>query len=112
MTVTAQERLVTRLLRKVRHHRGEIIEFVEDGIDGADAVVVTYGITSRTAIPAIERARAEGWKVGHLRLVVVWPFPEDRIRELAARTRAFVVPNSTVARLCWKSNAARRGKRR
>ena len=37
-------------------------------------------------------ARTSGVKVGFLRLVVVWPFPEERIRELARQVRAFVVP--------------------
>ncbi len=27
-----------------------------------------------------------------LRLITVWPFPEDRIRELARQVKAFVVP--------------------
>ena len=27
-----------------------------------------------------------------LRLITVWPFPEDRIRQLARRVQAFVVP--------------------
>ena len=30
--------------------------------------------------------------MGHLRLVVVWPFPEEYIRRLAKRIEAFVVP--------------------
>ncbi|HDN79691.1 MAG TPA: 2-oxoacid:acceptor oxidoreductase subunit alpha, partial [Chloroflexi bacterium] len=34
----------------------------------------------------------EGIKVGYLRLITVWPFPEERIRELAGRVKAFVVP--------------------
>jgi 2-oxoglutarate ferredoxin oxidoreductase subunit alpha len=92
MTVTAQERLVHRLVDKVRLNAEKIIEYQEDLVEGADIVVVTYGITSRVAIPAIEQARKEGLKVGHLRLVVIWPFPEKRIRDLAGTVDGFVVP--------------------
>ena len=92
MTVTAQERLVRRLNDKIRLYTDAIAAYDEDQVDGADVVVVTYGITSRTALPAIEQARKEGMKVGHLRLIVVWPFPEKRIRALAQRVRAIVVP--------------------
>ncbi len=92
MTVDAQERLVHRLINKIRLNADRIVEYREDQVDGADVVVVTYGITSRVAIPAIEQARKEGLKVGHLRLVVVWPFPEKRIRELATKVKGFVVP--------------------
>jgi 2-oxoglutarate ferredoxin oxidoreductase subunit alpha len=55
-------------------------------------VVVSYGITARVALRPIELARRDGIKVGHLRLVTVWPFPEQVIRELAGRVKAFVVP--------------------
>jgi 2-oxoglutarate ferredoxin oxidoreductase subunit alpha len=93
MTVGAQERLVHRLVNKIRMNAQKIIEYKEDQVEGADVVVVTYGISSRTAIPAIEEARKEGIKVGHMRLIVVWPFPEERIQELAAsQVKAFVVP--------------------
>ncbi len=54
--------------------------------------MVTYGITARVARAAIDIARGRGVPVGSLRLVVVWPFPEQRIRELAGAVRAFVVP--------------------
>lgn len=92
MTVSAQERLVHRLVNKIKLNADKIIDYREDQVEGADGVVVTYGITSRTAIPAIEQARKEGIKVGHLRLIVIWPFPEKRIRELASKVKSFVVP--------------------
>jgi len=92
MTVAAQERLVRRLNDKIRVNTDVIAAYVEDQVEGADVVVVTYGITSRTAIPAIEQARREGVKVGHFRLIVVWPFPETQIRRLARNVRAIVVP--------------------
>jgi 2-oxoglutarate/2-oxoacid ferredoxin oxidoreductase subunit alpha len=99
MTVNAQDRLVRRLNDKIRVHNDAIAEYIEGQIEGADVVVVTYGITSRTAIPAIEQARKEGIKVGHLRLVVVWPFPERHIRRLAERIKAFVVPELNLGQI-------------
>ncbi len=87
-----QDQLVRRLVDKINKNVDRISLRHEDGIDDADVVVVTYGISSRTAMPGIRQARKEGVKVGHLRLVVVWPFPEAYIRELAGRIKAFVVP--------------------
>ena len=92
MTAVAQEKLVRRLVDKIRLNADKIVEYKEDKVEGAEVVVVTYGITSRVAIPAIEQARKEGIKVGHLRLIVAWPFPEKRIREIAGKVKAFVVP--------------------
>ncbi len=87
-----QERLVHRLVHKIRDNRADILRVQSEGLDDAEVIVVAYGITARIALWPIEMARAEGIKVGWLKLVTVWPFPEDLIRELAARTRAFVVP--------------------
>jgi 2-oxoglutarate/2-oxoacid ferredoxin oxidoreductase subunit alpha len=57
----------------------------EDGLEGADVVVVSYGITSRVAHAGRPPGAREGVEVGFLRLKCVWPFPEKLIRELAGR---------------------------
>ncbi|HSQ74263.1 MAG TPA: 2-oxoacid:acceptor oxidoreductase subunit alpha, partial [Bacteroidota bacterium] len=72
--------------------------------------VVTYVITSRTALPAIARSLQEGVKVGHLRLIVAWPFPEQRIRELASRIRAFVVPELNLGQMVLEVERCAAGK--
>ncbi len=91
MNAECQEKCVRRLVDKIRSKADEIVILEEEEVDGADVVVVSYGISSRVSIPAIERARKDGLKVGSLKLVTVWPFPENRIRELAKKVRAFVV---------------------
>ncbi len=92
MSAEAQEVSVRRLVEKIRANAGDIVRFEELDTDGADVVVVSYGITARVARAAMDMARAQGVKVGSLRLVVVWPFPEQRIRELAKQVRGLVVP--------------------
>ncbi len=99
MTAAAQDRKVRRLVDKIRRNSREIVDYREDQVEGAEVVVVSYGISSRTAIPAIELARQEGIRVGHLRLVVVWPFPEIAIRELAGRVKGFVVPELNLGQI-------------
>ncbi|MGA2622279.1 MAG: 2-oxoacid:acceptor oxidoreductase subunit alpha [Bacteroidota bacterium] len=112
MTVATQEKLVHRLVNKIRLNADKIVEYKEDQVENADVVVVTYGITSRTAIPAIEQARKEGMRVGHLRMVVVWPFPEKRIRELASRAKAFVVPEINYGQMVLEVERCAGGKAR
>jgi 2-oxoglutarate ferredoxin oxidoreductase subunit alpha len=87
-----QERLVHRLIKKISANRADIIRVESDGLDDAEVVVVAYGITARVAQWPVEMARAEDIKVGWLKLVTVWPFPEDLVRQLAQHVRAFVVP--------------------
>jgi 2-oxoglutarate ferredoxin oxidoreductase subunit alpha len=99
MSADCQDECVRRLVDKIRTNAGDIVRVEEDGTDDADVVVVAYGITARVARMAVSLARRQGVKVGFLRLVVVWPFPESRIRELAGRAAAFVVPEINLGQM-------------
>jgi len=90
MNWQCQEKLVRRLVEKIRKNGDKIIRFEEENIEGADVVVVSYGISSRVSYKAIEECRKQGIKVGYLRLIVVWPFPEKIIKELASKVKALV----------------------
>jgi len=84
--------------------------FEEDATGDDDVIVVSYGITSRVALRAIEMARATGMKVGKLRLITAWPFPENKIHELAAHTKAFVVPELNLGQMVREVERAAAGK--
>jgi len=99
MNAQTQEWNVRRLIDKIRAHRDEIIQVEEQDLDGAEVVVVSYGISARTSLWPIELARREGIRVGYLRLITVWPFPDERIRELAKGIRAFVVPEINMGQI-------------
>jgi len=92
LTVARQDTLVRRLQEKLTVALDEISQYELEECDGADVVVVSYGITARVAQRAVLMARAEGLRVGTMRLVTVWPFPEAVIRELAGKVKALVVP--------------------
>ena len=47
----------------------------------------------------MQQAREEGIRVGYLRLITVWPFPEERIRQLAKSIQAFVVPEINMGQI-------------
>ena len=92
MTAEAQDRLIRRLVDKIRLNRQEIIKYKETQIEDADIIVCAYGITVRIAQLAVKMARDEGIQAGLLQLITIWPFAEDRIRELSLQAKAFVVP--------------------
>jgi 2-oxoglutarate ferredoxin oxidoreductase subunit alpha len=87
-----QEKLVRRLVDKIRLNRKHIIKYQETQVEDADIIVCAYGITTRIARFAVQMARGEGIRAGLLQLITVWPFPEERIRELSSQARAFVFP--------------------
>jgi 2-oxoglutarate ferredoxin oxidoreductase subunit alpha len=106
----AQHTKVRRIVDKIRLQAGKIIRYDEDQVDGADVVVVCYGISYRVAQRAIAMARAEGVKVGSLRLVVVWPFPEKYIHELAGKVKGFVVPEMNLGQISYEVERCAAGK--
>jgi 2-oxoglutarate ferredoxin oxidoreductase subunit alpha len=91
MNWQAQEKLIHRLINKIRLHADEIVKYEETDVEGAEVVVLSYGISSRVALRGIELARQKGLKVGLHRLLVAWPFPEKRVAELARKAKAIVV---------------------
>ncbi len=110
MNADAQNRLVHRLVDKIDKNARKIERFEESEIDGADVVVVSYGITSRVTQEAIRLAREEGIQVGVIRLVVVWPFPGWRINELAQNIKAFVVPELNMGQIALEVERCAAGK--
>jgi len=109
MTVQVQDKLVRRLQEKIRAGADRIAMCEEENLGNADVVVVSYGITSRVAQRAIDLARAQGLRVGKLRLITVWPFPEKRIRELAQHVKALVVPELNLGQMVREVERAAAG---
>jgi 2-oxoglutarate ferredoxin oxidoreductase subunit alpha len=99
MNAQTQEWNVARLINKIHAHRSDIIALEERDTDDAEVIVVSYGISARTSLWPVELARREGIRVGYLRLITVWPFPEERIRSLAKGIRAFVVPEINMGQM-------------
>jgi 2-oxoglutarate ferredoxin oxidoreductase subunit alpha len=110
MNAQAQEKCVHRIVDKIRENAEKIVCLEESEIEGADVVVVSYGITSRVAVKAIDMAKAEGAKVGHLRMISVWPFPEKRIRELSQQVRAFILPELNYGQMFYELQRVVEGK--
>ncbi len=86
-----QQELLSRLVGKIRNDADKIARAEERQIEDARIVLVAYGITARVALRAVQLAREERIPAGLLRPIVVWPFPEKRIRELAGQAKAFIV---------------------
>jgi 2-oxoglutarate ferredoxin oxidoreductase subunit alpha len=92
MTAQGHEKLVRRLIDKIEKNKEDIIEVESTGLEDADVVVCSYGISARIAKFAVDRAREDGIKAGMLRLKTIWPFPEEMIRNIARNVQAIIVP--------------------
>jgi 2-oxoglutarate ferredoxin oxidoreductase subunit alpha len=77
------------LYQKIEAHRDEL-EFAKlDAQEGAQTLVVAYGITARSAIEAVRLSRAAGKRVAMLTIQSLWPLPEQSLR---AALRGSVLP--------------------
>lgn len=102
MNAEVQQKCVSRLLDKINKNAENIIRYEEDQIEHADVVVVSYGISSRVSLRAIELARAKGLNVGLLRLITAWPFPEKRIKQIAEKVKSFVMVELNLGQMVFE----------
>jgi len=105
-----QQRTVPRLKEKITKNADKIVAVEERDVEGADVVIVTYGISARTSFGAMQLAKQKGLNVGMLRLITVWPFPEERIRRLAESVAGFVVPEINLGQIVLEVERATAGK--
>ena len=59
-------------------------------LEDADVVLVSYGISSRIAKSAVDKARREGIKAGLFRPISLFPFPAGPLRSLAQKGCKFI----------------------
>ena len=58
--------------------------------EDADVVLVAYGISSRISKEAVNMARAEGFKLGLIRPITLWPFPKNTLLAAADHVKHFI----------------------
>lgn len=84
------ERHNQHLQEKYTQIKQQEMRWEEINTDDAELILVAYGITARIAQSAMEKAREEGRKVGLLRPITLWPFPEPPFVRLAKSASAFL----------------------
>ena len=78
-----------------RYERYETIKenevmYEEYMMEDAEICVVAFGIAARVSKNAINEARAKGIKVGMIRPITLWPFPEKVIAAAAEKVKKFI----------------------
>jgi 2-oxoglutarate ferredoxin oxidoreductase subunit alpha len=110
MNVEAQEQMMTRIKGKIQNNLDDIIETESYRMEDAEIVIVSYGISVRTGLAAVDQAREMGCKAGLLRLVTVWPFPEAMIREIATRVKGFITVEINLGQIHYEVERCSGGK--
>ncbi len=77
-TVEAHHKHAYRMIYKIRKHKDLITRYETLFIDDdPDIIAVSYGTASRTVKTAVKKAREMGMKIGMIRLISLWPFPDE-----------------------------------
>ena len=103
------ENILHRLHEKINRVGEEIIHTEEHFMEDAEYAVVSYGGTARTAYEAVRAARAEGIRVGFLRLQTIWPFADAAIGRLADRVKKILVAELNYGQLTGEVTRASHG---
>jgi len=91
MNASTHHKLVTRLVNKVRVNRDQLVLVENYDTQDADILVISFGCTARSARQAVREARQAGIRAGLLRLVSLWPFPEQQVQALSAQAKTVIV---------------------
>ncbi|MBW2196022.1 MAG: 2-oxoacid:acceptor oxidoreductase subunit alpha [Deltaproteobacteria bacterium] len=87
-----QEKLVRKLLDKVKKNADKIINYETYGsLSEAEVIIVCYGSESRSVKAALKQISGKKMKVAMLRLITAWPTPKDLICKLDKKDRTFLV---------------------
>ena len=83
----------------------------EEQLADAEIVLVAYGTTSRIARSAMRKCRERGIKVGLLRPITLWPFPEAAIRQTLATAKDYLVLEMSMGQMVDDVRLAVNGER-
>ena len=59
--------------------------------EDAKMIVVAYGTAARIAKGAVKRVRANGFQVGLVRPITLWPFPDEAMVNLTKKAKLILV---------------------
>jgi len=86
------------------------VMFDEYKTKDAKLIVVAFGIAARIALSAVKELRQEGKKIGLLRPITLFPFPEKQLASLSGKGRRFMVVEMNAGQMVEDVRLAVNGK--
>jgi 2-oxoglutarate ferredoxin oxidoreductase subunit alpha len=90
-TPETHHKLVQRICDKILNNKDKICSVKSESCEDADVIIVSYGAPVRSAVEAVKRARADGKKVGYVKLDTPWPFPDEQLRQITKNASDILV---------------------
>ncbi|WFD12143.1 2-oxoacid:acceptor oxidoreductase subunit alpha [Tepidibacter hydrothermalis] len=93
------ERLLNRLMGKINSNLDDILIYEEYLIEDSDILFVTFGCMARSTKEAVNNLRNEGIKAGMFVLKTIWPFPEEKIKQVSKDKNMIFVPEMNLGQI-------------
>ncbi len=106
LTPEGLERHNLRLQARLAEIRKNEVRWEEQMTADADLLLVAFGTVGRVCRTTLRLARQNGLRVGLLRPISLWPFPEKRLAELAGQVRAVLVVEMNAGQMLLDVKAA------
>lgn len=84
--------LMDRLMDKINKNLDDILIYDEYKVEDCEELFITFGCMSRCTKDAVDYLREQGIKAGLFTVKTVWPFPEDKVKELSSKAKNIYVP--------------------
>ena len=98
-----------RLVNKVQNNIDKICINEELFLDDAEIAILAYGVSAKSAKFAVKELRNQGVKAGLLRPLTLWPFPDDKVLEVAKRVKKIIVPEMNLGQAFFEVQRAANG---
>ncbi|MEK6760123.1 MAG: 2-oxoacid:acceptor oxidoreductase subunit alpha [Deltaproteobacteria bacterium] len=98
-----------RIMNKIELNKQDIWKNEELFLEDAEIAIFTIGSTARSARYAVLELRKAGIKVGLLRPLTIWPFPDDAVKALSKRVKAIIVPEMNLGQMVLEVERCSKG---
>ncbi len=105
------EHHIWELFDKYERMKRDEVLVEESGLDGAEVCIVAYGTTARIVKSALRELAAEGVRVGLVRPITLWPFPEESLARLPESVRDILVVEMSMGQMIDDVRIANAGRR-
>lgn len=102
--------LQERLHNKIEKNLEDIVTWETEAMEDAEIGIFAYGATARSAARAVRVAREQGLKVGLMRPITIWPFPEKLINTYASQLKGLVVAEMNMGQLVHEVERVAQGR--
>lgn len=88
-----------KLKYKIVRFADELHQMETEMMEDAHLAVIAYGMAARAARQAVHMARDKRIRVGMIRPITIWPFPQEKVREMLANVKRVLVVELNMGQL-------------